>query len=86
VGSLCAVAEAMTPCTRGVSDLGCGRGHDRRRRQISWSLTPRRHSLAPSRRWWSLAVGKERRPTDQDKKLPGHIDLETDTKENETPA
>jgi hypothetical protein len=26
---------------RGVSDLGCGRGHDRRRGQISWSLTPR---------------------------------------------
>jgi hypothetical protein len=39
--SLCAAAEAMTPCTRGVSDLGCGRGHDRRRGQISWSLTPR---------------------------------------------
>jgi hypothetical protein len=34
-------AEAMTPCKRGVSDLGCGREHDRRRGQISWSLTPR---------------------------------------------
>jgi hypothetical protein len=31
----------MTPFYRGVSDLGCGRGHDRRRGQISWSLTPR---------------------------------------------
>ena len=39
--SLCPAAEAMAPCTRGVSDLGCGRGHDRRPGQISWSLTPR---------------------------------------------
>jgi hypothetical protein len=31
----------MKPFKRGVSDLGCGRGHDRRRGQISWSLTPR---------------------------------------------
>jgi len=40
-GSLRAPANAMTPFYRGVSDLGCGRGHDRRRGQISWSLTPR---------------------------------------------
>ena len=33
--------EARTPCKRGVSDLGPGRGHDRRCGQISWSLTPR---------------------------------------------
>jgi hypothetical protein len=26
---------------RGVSDLFCGRGRDRKRGQISWSLTPR---------------------------------------------
>ena len=39
--SLRGAAEAMTPCKRGVSDLGCGRGHDRRHGQISWSLTPR---------------------------------------------
>ena len=32
---------AMTPFQRGVSDLGCGRGRDRRRGQIPWSLTPR---------------------------------------------
>jgi hypothetical protein len=39
--SLYAAAKTMTPFKRGVSDLGCGRGHDRRRGQISWSLTPR---------------------------------------------
>ena len=33
--------SAMTPFQRGVSDLGCGRGHDRQSGQISWSLTPR---------------------------------------------
>jgi len=60
--SLCAAAEAMTPCTRGVSDLGCGRGHDRRRGQISWSLAPRSYSLALSLTWRSLAVGGKRRP------------------------
>jgi hypothetical protein len=42
---LCTAAMTMTPFKRGVSDLGCGRGHDRRRGQISWSLTP------PSTRW-----------------------------------
>lgn len=31
----------MTPYKRGVSDLGFGRGHDRSRGQIWWSLTPR---------------------------------------------
>ncbi len=36
-----AATETMAPCKRGVSDLGCGRGHDRKRGQISWSLTPR---------------------------------------------
>ena len=39
--SLYAETKAMTTLKRGVSDLGCGRGHDRRRGQISWSLTPR---------------------------------------------
>ena len=34
--NLCATAEAITPCTRGVSDLGRRRGHDRKRGQISW--------------------------------------------------
>jgi len=60
--SLCAAAEAMTPCTRGVSGPGCGRGHDRRRGRISWSLTPRSDSLALSLTWRSLAVGGKRRP------------------------
>ena len=40
----------MTPCKRGVSDLGCGRGHDRRSGQIWWSLTPRYRHLPPRRR------------------------------------
>ena len=46
-----AAAEVMTPCKRGVSDLRCGRGHDRKRSQISWSLTPRSQSLARSSSW-----------------------------------
>jgi hypothetical protein len=44
-----AATEAMTLFKRGVSDLGCGRGHDRRRGQISWSLTPRLPSVSPRR-------------------------------------
>jgi hypothetical protein len=39
--TLYAEPKAMTLSKRGVSDLGCGRGHERRRGQISWSLTPR---------------------------------------------
>ena len=38
--ALYAEPTAMTLFKRGVSDLGCGRGHDRRCGQISWSLTP----------------------------------------------
>src|SRR5512134_3818452 len=58
----------MTPCTRGVSDLGCGRGHDRRRGQISWSLTPRSYSLTLSLPWQRFAVGEERRPCSPSRK------------------
>ena len=39
-------AAAMTSCKRGVSDLDCGRGHNRRRGHISWSLTPRLPSVS----------------------------------------
>ena len=60
---LCAAAEAMTPCTRGVSDLGCGRGHDRRRGQIPWSLTPRDHLWRPHGQWRNQVGGTGRRPT-----------------------
>ena len=65
----------MTPCKRGVSDLGCGRGHDRRRGQISWSLTPRSYSLALSLPWRSLAVGGKRRPCSPSRKSPTLIHL-----------
>ena len=65
----------MTSCTRGVSDLGCGRGHDRRRGQISWSLTPRSYSLALSLPWRRLAVGGKRRPCSPSRKSPALIHL-----------
>jgi hypothetical protein len=61
--SLRAAADAMAPFNRGVSDLGCGRGHDRRRGQISWSLTPRYCDWPPCRRRGIVAGGTERRPT-----------------------
>src|SRR4051812_3274010 len=51
----------MTPCKRGVSDLGCGRGHDRRSGQIWWSLTPRYRQLPPRRRG-SNWCGRQRAP------------------------
>src|SRR6478735_4315284 len=39
--SFYAAANAPILFSRGVSDLDCGRGDDRRCGQISWSLTPR---------------------------------------------
>ena len=65
----------MTPFKRGVSDLGCGRGHDRRCGQISWSLTPRSYSLALSLPWRSRAVGGKRRPCSPSRKSPTLIHL-----------
>ena len=60
--SIYAAAKATTPCKRGVSDPGCGREHDRRRGQISWSLTPR------SARWRDDDLGGvERSATDADR-------------------
>ena len=54
--------EAMTPCKRGVSDLGCGRGHGRR--PVKSRGRSRHGHLAgggddPRRPW---AVGSTRRP------------------------
>ena len=68
-------AEGTTPFKLGVSDLGCGRGHDRRRGQISWSLTPRSYSLALSLPWRRLAVGGKRRPCSPSRKSPTLIHL-----------
>jgi len=65
----------MTPCKRGVSDLGCGRGHDRRRGQISWSLTPRSNRSRGDDPCRGPAVGEKRRPNARTRELPEHLHL-----------
>jgi hypothetical protein len=84
--SLYAAAQAMTPFKRGVSDLGCGRGHDRRCGQISWSLTPRSYSLALSLPWRSLAVGGERRPCSSTRRSPNAHSFEWSNRRFDRPA
>ena len=73
----------MTPCKRGVSDLGCGRGHDRRRGQISWSLTPRSPRWRGDDRGDGERSANTRRPRARDEKPPSHIYLQRPTEKRE---
>jgi hypothetical protein len=68
--------EQMTPCKRGVSDLGCGRGHDRRRGQISWSLTPRSPRWRGDDRVDGERSAKHADRGAREEKPPLHIDLQ----------
>jgi hypothetical protein len=72
---------ARTPCKRGVSDLGCGRGHDRKRGQTSWSLTPRSPRCA-AMTLGRRAVGSTRRPRVRDEKPPSHTYLQRPTEKH----
>ena len=59
--SLYAAAKAMTPFKRGVSDLGCGRGHDRRSGQIVVAHgTVNTHCLSET---VAMCIGRQRTPT-----------------------
>jgi hypothetical protein len=76
------VVNQPTLFSRGVSDLDCGRRHDRRRGQIPWSLTPR------STRWRADERGDgERSATHadraRDEKPPSHIYLERPDRKRE---